>query len=481
MATLLTQRPASLATRLTASMRSHGKVSPGLDEYWSALRHDADHMWTRATVKPLAGLRDWSRTADRSVIVHRSGGFFTVMGARVTISRPGHTQTWDQPIISQPEVGLLGIIAHEFDGVLHFLMQNKAEPGNRNGIQLSPTVQATRSNFTRVHGGNAVPYLHHFLDPAAPAFHTLTDVRQSEHGSWFLRKRNRDVVIEVIDDIEVRDGFHWLTLGQIAALMKIDDLVNMETRSVLSCLPWFRTAEPQAAGDPSSFRAALDRSCDSAWGSVHSDAEITSWITRARFEHHVSVERVPLYQLSGWSDGPDRLARDDGRYFQVVGVDVQAGGREVRSWDQPMVSAGDNGVVALVVRRFEGVLHVLLQLRAEGGNADGPEIAPTVQCNPANYWPDSPDGPPRPILLDRVLSAPAEQIRYDTRLSDEGGRFFHISHRHLIIEADDVDAPPGFRWLTMNQIARLLQHSNYLNVQARSLIACLQSLLAEDT
>ncbi|WP_213456309.1 NDP-hexose 2,3-dehydratase family protein [Rhizomonospora bruguierae] len=479
MTTLLTQRPASLAARLTASVCSAGKVSPGLDGYRSALRHDADRMWTRTTVKPLAELRDWSRTAGRSAIAHRSGGFFAVIGARMTMSGPGRTQTWDQPIISQPEVGLLGIIAHEFDGVLHFLMQNKAEPGNRNGIQLSPTVQATRSNFTRVHGGSAIPYLHHFLDPAAPAFRTLTDVRQSEHGSWFLRKRNRDVVIEVIDDIEVRDGFHWLTLGQIAELMQVDDMVNMETRSVLSCLPWFRTAEPQAAGDPAGFRAALDRSCDSVWGSAHSDTEIASWITRARSEHQVSVERVPLHRLSGWTDGPDRVARNDGRYFEVVGVDVEAGGREVRTWDQPMVSAGDNGVVALVVRQFDGVLHVLLQLRAEGGSADGPEIAPTVQCNPANYLADGPDGDRRPVLLDRVLSAPAGQIRYDTMLSDEGGRFFRISHRHLIVEADDIDAPPGFRWLTVHQIARLLQHSGYLNVQARSLMACLQSLLAE--
>jgi len=144
-----------------------------------------------------------------------------------------------------------------------------------------------------------------------------------------------------------------------------------------------------------------------------------------------------------------------------------------------MISAGDNGVVAFVVRRFDGVLHVLLQLRAEGGNADGPEISPTVQCNQANYLPDGPDADRRPVLLDRVLSAPDAQIRYDAMLSDEGGRFFQISHRHLIVEADDVDAPPGFRWLTVHQIARLLQHSNYLNVQARSLMACLLSLLTE--
>ena len=32
-------------------------------------------------------------------------------------------------------------------------MQAKIEPGNINKIQLSPTIQATKSNFTQKHGG----------------------------------------------------------------------------------------------------------------------------------------------------------------------------------------------------------------------------------------------------------------------------------------------------------------------------------------
>jgi oxidase EvaA len=36
------------------------------------------------------------------------------------------------------------------------------EPGNINKVQLSPTVQATESNYTRVHGGKAIKYLNFF-------------------------------------------------------------------------------------------------------------------------------------------------------------------------------------------------------------------------------------------------------------------------------------------------------------------------------
>ncbi|MFD9074046.1 NDP-hexose 2,3-dehydratase family protein [Streptomyces lasiicapitis] len=41
----------------------------------------------------------------------------------------------------------------------HFPLRAKAEPGNVNGVHLSPTVQAAKSNYSRAHGGSSVPYL----------------------------------------------------------------------------------------------------------------------------------------------------------------------------------------------------------------------------------------------------------------------------------------------------------------------------------
>ena len=38
-----------------------------------------------------------------------------------------------------------------------YLLQAKVEPGNINKIQISPTVQATRSNYLRIHGGKTIP------------------------------------------------------------------------------------------------------------------------------------------------------------------------------------------------------------------------------------------------------------------------------------------------------------------------------------
>ena len=69
-------------------------------------------------------------------------------------------KNWDHPIIVQKELGILGIIKDKVKN--KYLLQAKVEPGNKNKLQLSPTVQATKSNYERVHGGKKIPYLNIF-------------------------------------------------------------------------------------------------------------------------------------------------------------------------------------------------------------------------------------------------------------------------------------------------------------------------------
>jgi len=160
---------------------------------------------------------------------------------------------------------------------------------------------------------------------------------------------------------------------------------------------------------------------------------------------------------------------------------VVARGREVDSWTQPMIEAPGEGVVAFVVRRIGGVLHALMHGRVEPGYIDVVELAPTVQCKPENYSVLDPRA--RPPFLDLVLAAAPERIRFDAVLSEEGGRFYRTRNRYLVVEVDPAEelAHPDFRWVTLDQLAGLLRHSHYLNVQARSLVACLHSLVCAPT
>src|SRR3990167_8887293 len=123
------------------------------------------------------------------------------------------------------------------NGILYFLMQAKIEPGNINVVQLSPTLQATKSNYTQVHKGNTTLCLEYFFGERDDV-EILLDQLQSEQCARFLKKRNRNIIIEVTSDIEVKEDFCWLTLGQIKQLLTFDNVVNMDTRTVISGIPY---------------------------------------------------------------------------------------------------------------------------------------------------------------------------------------------------------------------------------------------------
>lgn len=417
---------------------------------------------TTAELRPLDALRDWSVDPRTGDVGHASGRFFSVRGLDVRV--PGAAvDRWQQPIISQPEAGILGILVKEFDGVPHCLMQAKAEPGNINGIQLSPTVQATRSNYGGVHRGKAVPYLEYFRD--TPPDRVIADVLQSEQGSWFHRKRNRNLIVEATGPVEVLDGFCWLTLGQLHELLRQDDLVNMDTRTVMSCFP-VTGADPAPAVPE--------------YGPSY--GELLRWITGERTRRERHVREIPLNTVEGWQFRDGRVTHRDGLFFDIVGVSVEAAGREVGRWDQPLLAPHGTGLVALLVREIDGVPHALLHARVEAGHLDVLELAPTVQCTPQTYTHLPPGA--RPRFLDTVLNAPQENVLFSAVHSEEGGRFLHARNRYMIVEAGPgpgLDDGPDYRWTALPDTAALLRHSHYLNIQARSILACLHGLAGRET
>jgi oxidase EvaA len=247
----------------------------------------------------------------------------------------------------------------------------------------------------------------------------------------------------------------------------------MDARSVLSCLPFPAAMPGTVALDGDEFVLSLVRSYSGAWPGLHSTVDLLTWITDARTRIDVELEPVRLDRLPDWHYDGDRIAHRAGRFFEVIGVRVAAAGREVGGWDQPMIAATDLGLIVFLVSRINGVLHIFVSIRVEPGYSDIAELAPTVQCTPRNYEAGGMDRPP---FLDEVLQADPATVRFDTVLSEEGGRFFHTRNRYLIVETGDRLSHPDFRWMTVHQLAELLRHSHYVNVQARSLLACLGSL-----
>ena len=437
----------------SASVETPGRFGPDeVREWFSAL---AAHTGVQVNRAPLDGLEGWDEAPGTGDIGHHSGGFFNVRGLQVRDPDNREEPGWSQPIIDQPEIGVLGILIKEFDGVPYLLMQAKMEPGNVNLIQLSPTVQATRSNYTGVHRGRSVPYVEYFLDP--PARSVLADSLQSEQGSWFLRKHNRNMVVLAGDeDVPLREGFCWLTLKQVHELLAEDDLVNMDTRTVLSCLP-SHTRDPDD-------------------GALLPMSEILSTITAARSRTTMSASPVPLRTIEGWHRTAGEIRHREDRHFRVIGVDVATRGREVRKWSQPMIEPRGLGLAAVVTRRANGVPHLLLRTTAEPGLRETVELGPTLQLE----CEDEIGSGSRRSWSDGMSKAAGSRILFDAVQSEEGGRFFHARTRNLVVERGERPLPeedlPDHLWVSLPQVDALLRHSHYLNIQARSLVACVRSL-----
>ncbi|GAA4447565.1 NDP-hexose 2,3-dehydratase family protein [Phytohabitans houttuyneae] len=442
-----TDLPERLAASAAQAPRSAAEIAGWLDERRRGNPSTVERV-------PFADLTGWEFAAGSGDLVHSTGRFFSVHGLRVRTDY-GHRPEWEQPIIDQRDVAILGIVAREIDGVLHFLMQAKMEPGNVNTVQLSPTVQATSSNYLRAHKGAASRYVEYFIDRTRGR--ALVDVLQSEQGSWFVGKRNRNVVVEALGPVEPHDDFIWLTLGEIFALLREPHLVNMDARTVLSCLPI-----PTPGGASST-----------SWRTM---PEVRSWLTERKANYALAADYAPLASVSGWRRTADEIVHDEERYFRVIGVRVSASNREVPGWCQPLLAPCSTGLAAFVMRRIGGTPHVLARADLRPGYRDVVEVGPTVQCTPDNYT-----GRPAdewPAYLDLVLSRRVRPI-FDVVQSEEGGRFHHALTRHLIVEVGGgfpLGTPPDFAWLTLDQLGELTRHSYQLDMEARSLLLCLRGL-----
>lgn len=429
--------------------------------------------------KNIDDLRGWKREEGSGHIIHESGRFFRIEGIRVKTDW-GLVPTWEQPIINQPEVGFLGFLTKNIGGVLHFLVQAKIEPGNINSVQISPTLQATKSNYTQVHKGKRPLFLEYF-NGEIPC-EVLLDQLQSEQGARFLRKRNRNIIVKLNDSEKIPEhpDFVWLTLGQIKGLMAFDNTVNMDTRTVVAGISYGSSSYEEALQSAEGYGlgSASERlliSCMQNQREYKTFREILSWITRLKSMYELNVDRIPLIGLRDWAQREGSIRHACDKYFSVIGVEVSIGNREVVQWDQPMIRPAQEGLIAFVVKMIDGVMHFLVQAKLEAGNFDVIELAPTVQCLTGNYR----VGPREYTVpyIDRVLDAEPSSILFDSYQSEEGGRFFKEQNRSMIVEVGEefpIEVDPCYCWMTLHQLLRLIEFNNFLNIAARSLVSAVR-------
>jgi oxidase EvaA len=423
--------------------------------------------------------REW--LFDGSRIHHTSGAFFSIVGATVYA---GGTRRppFDQPLIDQPEIGILGFLISTVDQRLEILVQAKPEPGNVLLVQAAPSVQATKSNFTRRHSGKATRFLEHFLPGRDTTI--LAESLQSEQGSRFLGKYNRNVLASVAAPERPPDSpeFRWFPLDEVLSLSVQNFRMNTDARSVLASAPWrllvtgrtpfSRWRDRRGTGEAflRSFEAPEK-------GSVLSTAEIIGRLERLRSTAEFTQSVVGLTDLSGWEITDTVIQPIERKLFAIRQFEIESSEREVSHWDQPLVASTAVGHVVLLCQEHAGTLHFLFKAHAEIGFQEKFQYGPTIQ-RLSDERPIEPGLEEQDSFLEQML------VRTETLASslqsDEGGRFFRSVSRYEIRQLppdEKIELKANLSWITLKQVGELIRRQGFFSNEARSLVSMLLAYL----
>lgn len=399
---------------------------------------------------------------------HITGGFFSLCGINVK-SKFLSLNHISQPIIDQPEIGILGFIVQRKKDSYDWLLQAKAEPGNVGISQIAPSVQATYSNYTQKHGGKATPYLKHFI---GKNIHIYSNSLQSEQGTKFLRKFNRNMVCSASPD-KITENHEWFNASYVQQLLKTDYSLNTDARSVITTAPWSLITnskvpyqKPQRNG---LFWSAL---CDSYNRTIDHQliAKIKLRIRHLRQACDLQIEKCAVDRIVGWqldSKGLSPVAAKTSSISSFRFYRVHAPGREVEHWSQPLSLSSNKDIVVLFCQIRCGVLRVLLRPSFEAGLTGGVEIGPSYQKSLVDLTPHE--------ILECVEKGEFETI-IKLSQSDEGGRFmlnitdYVVGLLHENTEIGDCD---DNYWLSLAELEVLSRTEKQLTNEARSVISVL--------
>ena len=396
-------------------------------------------------------------------IRNKNDSFFQIAGIQGYING----EYIEQPIIIQDEIGYLGILCKDFNGVTKYLMQAKIEPGNINCVQISPTIQATKSNFTQKHGGKCPLYLEYFMNASPDQI--IADQIQSEQSSRFYGKRNRNMIVKTQEDIKVDPRFRWMTLVEIKELMKYKNLVNMDTRTVLSCLPFIDKDiydyDKSIRMDQLFYNSVLNE------GYIKEIKDIYHKINNYKMFHDNKRKIVPLTELSNWEVRKDAIECKSEFPYKVIFCDIEIEGREVTHWQQPLFKANGIATFGLIRTCINNMYKYLVKITPEIGCFDNIEIGPTIQKEYGSKY----DGVIEELFEKYVNEK--KGVHFDSILSEEGGRFYHEENRNIIIDVPIEELmllPDDYMLVSYRTLNHLNLVNNCLNIQLRNLMSTME-------
>ena len=383
-------------------------------------------------------LRKWK--FNKKEIHHESKKFFKVVGVRIH-SNFYKKKNWDQPIIVQNEIGILGVIKNTKTN--KYLLQAKVEPGNINRIQISPTVQATKSNYTRIHGGKNIPYLEYFRGK------NKNFSLQTEQAFRYFNKKNSNIVSYVSKKINLDDRFRWFSKKEINILLKKKNLINMDTLSVFS-----------------SFIKKKKKDFP-----LNNKKTIAKWKNSLNKKYSLKNKIIGLNLIKNWNLSKKKIFHKTKNYFSVIGIRVKTNQREISDWDQPIIQGSKMAFAGYLIKKYNNTNHYLCRYILKPGSKESTYTCSVNTSKIDGYKKNNNlTNFQKKLIFNYFINSNGKKV-YDNILSDEGGRFYQSQIRYMAYELDqkkDIKLPESYIWLSQNQVIDLVKKQQ-IDIEARLL------------
>ena len=376
---------------------------------------------------------------DSKKIYNKNKSFFSIIPFKFTDSQK---TTWFQPLIIQKEVGILGILKKRYRSLDYYLLQAKVEPGNINGIQLSPTVQATKSNYLRKHGGKKTNYLDFFIKKKN--LNIVSNLKLSEQGFRYLDKSNKNILIDIKNTkIKKIQNFIWVTKKNLNYLLNKKNLLNMDTISVLSS-----SIKKNNIDNP-----------------INKNLIISNNLTKFKKRFTIKKKIISFGDLYNWKISKNKISDIKSKFFSIIFLKIKTNSREVSEWFQPIISDHYISFNGFLVRSINETMHYLLQYTLEPGFTF-PKYTSTVSIKNYNSKNNN-----TKINFFNFFKKSNKIINFIN--SDEGGRFYkNETHNSICVlnSKENLSLKKNFIWVSHNQVINLI-NKNLLSIEARNLFA----------
>ena len=310
-------------------------------------------------------------------------------------------------------------------------------------------MQATKSNYTIIHGGKKIPFLSFFINKKKDF------ISQSEQGYRYLFKFNYNSLVEITKSIKIFNNFYWFNKRDLIKLVKIKNILNMDTISVFS-----------------SFISKNRKDFP-----LTSMQKINKWIKIKDRIFNLKIKIKPLANLKNWIVKNDSINHKKNKHFSVIGININANKREVKEWDQPIIKGKKMAFAGYLIKEFNKTNHYLCRYNKKPGLKKS-TLSCSVNTSDLKNYNSSNDliNFEKKILKNFFLNKKKKfKSIYDNILSDEGGRFFNCEIRYKALQLNNntkIKIPHNYIWVSQNQMIEMISKKK-IDIEARLLFGCI--------